>query len=283
VSGYYRAPDIPTIQGQNFGREMGNASERELILSRLMASRLFHKEDPIGKRIQMGARGAWSTVVGVADNVRNSGLTEQDEPEVYVLRRSVPEDWEGLVALSGNTGGDGPVMIVKTDLPRAATVTWIHSQLTHIDPAVPVEIEPLTEFVRQLAARPRFQTVLLSFFAFIGLTLAAIGLYGVISFLAMQRKQEIGVRMALGADRFDILWLIAREGLQLIVLGGLTGLIAALGISRAFQSLLFNVRQHDPINFITVAFILMLVAFFATLLPARSAMKTDPLVALRYE
>jgi putative ABC transport system permease protein len=283
AAGYHRAPGIPANPGQHLAAETGDASEHQLILSKLMADRLFPGEDPIGQVIQMGSRGAWSTIVGVADNVKNGGLTEQDAPEVYSLRGDVPEDWEGQVALSGSTGGSGPVMVIKTALSLSATAAWIHSQVAHLDPAVPMGIEPLTEYVNKLADRPRFETALLSFFAFTGLMMAVIGLYGVVSFLAMQRTQEIGVRMALGAGRFDILRLIAREGMRLILTGGVVGLLVALGISRIFRSFLFNVGPYDPISFAVVGALLVLAATIATLLPASSAMNTDPLFALRYE
>jgi putative ABC transport system permease protein len=283
ASSFERAPDIPVIQGQHLAAELGDASEHELIVSKLMAARLFAGENAIGQRVQMGSRGAWSTIVGVADNVKNGGLTEQDAPEVYSLRRDVPEDWEGQVALSGSTGGSGPVMVVKTVLSTSSTAAWIHSQVAHLDPAVPMEIEPLTQYVNKLADRPRFETVLLSFFAFTGLAMAVIGLYGVISFLARQHTQEIGVRMALGAGRSDILRLIAWEGMRLILAGGIVGLLFALGISRIFKSFLFNVGPYDPISFAVVGALLVFVTTIATILPASSAMKTDPLVALHYE
>lgn len=277
------APDIPNIQGQHLAAEAGNASEQELILSRLMASRLFHEDNPIGQRIQMGERGAWSTVVGVADNVKNNGLTEQDDPEVYELRRNVPDDWQGAVALNGSTGGTGPVMVIKTALSPAATADWIHTQLAHLDSTVPVEIEPMTRFVNRLADRPRFETALLSFFACTGLIMAMVGLYGVIAFMAAQRTQEIGVRMALGASKFDILKLIAWEGMRLTLIGGAAGWIVSLLIARSFRSLLFHVGPYDPTSFLAVALLLVLVSLLATLIPTRSAVKTDPLEALRYE
>jgi ABC-type antimicrobial peptide transport system permease subunit len=137
--------------------------------------------------------------------------------------------------------------------------------------------------VSTLADRPRFATALLGFFAFTGLLMAVIGLYGVIAFIATQRTQEIGVRMALGAGRFDILRLITWEGVRLIALGGIVGLGTALGMSRLLKSLLFSIGPHDPISFIGVALLLTLVALAATLIPARAAMKVEPVVALRYE
>lgn len=277
------APDIPNIQGQHLAAETGNAGEQKLILSKLMASRLFHEDNPIGQRIQMGQRGAWSTVVGVADNVKNNGLTQQDEPEVYVLRRNVPDDWQGSVALNGMTGGSGPIIVVKTALSPEATSDWIRSQLAHLDSTIPVEIEPMTQFTNKLAARPRFETALLSFFACTGLIMAMVGLYGVIAFMAAQRTQEIGVRMALGAGKFDIIKLIAWEGMRLALLGCAVGFIASLAIARAFRSLLFHVGPYDPTSFLSVTLLLILVSLIATLIPTRSIVKTDPLEALRYE
>jgi ABC-type antimicrobial peptide transport system permease subunit len=159
----------------------------------------------------------------------------------------------------------------------------VRSQIAGIDPTVPVEIETLDRSVSKLADRPRFETALLGFFAFCGLLMAVIGLYGVIAFVATQRTQEIGVRMALGATRMDILRLIATEGVRLIVLGGVVGLGAALATAQLLKSLLFNVGPRDPVPYAAVALLLALVALAATLIPARAAMKVEPVEALRYE
>jgi ABC-type antimicrobial peptide transport system permease subunit len=146
-----------------------------------------------------------------------------------------------------------------------------------------VEIEPLDQTVSKLADRPRFETALLGFFAFCGLLMAVIGLYGVIAFMVAQRTQEIGVRMALGATRWDILRLIASEGIRLIVLGGIAGLAAAVVSAELLKSLLYNVGPHDPATYAAVALLLAFVALAATLIPARAAMRVEPVVALRCE
>jgi ABC-type antimicrobial peptide transport system permease subunit len=159
----------------------------------------------------------------------------------------------------------------------------VRAQIAQIDPTLPVEIETLTDSVSKLADRPRFETALLGFFAFCGLLMAVIGLYGVISFVAAQRTQEIGVRMALGATRVDILRLIAGEGLRLILVGGVLGLVAALATARLLKSLLFDVGPYDPGTYAAVLLLLGIVALAATLIPARAAMKVEPVVALRYE
>jgi ABC-type antimicrobial peptide transport system permease subunit len=159
----------------------------------------------------------------------------------------------------------------------------VTSQIAQLDPTVPVEVQTLSENVSKLADRPRFASALLGFFASCGLLMAVVGLYGVVSFVATRRTQEIGVRMALGARRFDILRLVTWEGVRLILIGGAVGLIAALGVTRIFSSMLFHVAPRDPISFVAVAVLFGLVALVAILIPARGAMKTDPMVALRYE
>jgi ABC-type antimicrobial peptide transport system permease subunit len=160
---------------------------------------------------------------------------------------------------------------------------WIRSQVESLDPTIYVNVETLQQRVSKMADQPRFETVLVGFFAATGLLLSMIGLYGVIAFIANQRTQEIGVRMALGASRFDILRLVSWEGLRLIALGGVIGLGLALGISRLFKSLLFSIGPYDPVTFIGVTLLLFVVALAATLVPAHAAMSVDPVEALRCE
>jgi predicted permease len=280
---YFRALNIPILRGRNFTEEDRQGSDYPVVLSRLLALRMFPGEDPLGKRIHRDRDKLWLLVVGVAENVKNGGLTEQDEPEIYFLRRSVQQDWGGRAPVGEVMSGAAPLMIVDGLVPQETVALWVRSQAAQIDPTVPVEIETLNESVSKLADRPRFETALLGFFAFCGLLMAVIGLYGVISFVATQRTQEIGVRMALGATRADILRLIAGEGVRLIVLGGVLGMAAALAAAQLLKSLLYNVGPHDPVTYAAVALLLALVALVATLIPARAAMKVEPVVALRYE
>ena len=189
-----------------------------------------------------------------------------------MLFRSVPEDWS-----------QSSVLILETTLPAKALMPWVRSEIARIDPTVPIEIETLKQQVGRLADGPRFETALLAFFAFTGLAMAIIGLYGLTSYMASRRTQEIGVRMALGADRADILRLIAWEGLRLIAMGGVLGLVAALGATQLLNHLLFNLGPRDPGTFVAVALLLGLVALIATLIPARGAMHVDPVEALRCE
>ena len=269
---YFNALNIPILGGRDFTDQDRTSTQQFLVLSSLLASRLFGEQDPIGQHVQPVPNGPWYTVVGVAANVKNAGLSGEDEPEFYRLRRSVASDWNPWA-----------VMVLKTSLSPDATAPWVRAQIAQIDPTVPVDIDTLTQTVNRLADRPRFETALLGFFAFCGLLMAVIGLYGVIAYVAAQRTQEIGVRMALGATRMNILRLIAGEGMRLVALGGVLGLVAALASARLLKSLLFQVGTHDPASFIAVTLLLAVVALAATLIPARSAMKTDPMQALRTE
>jgi putative ABC transport system permease protein len=264
---YFRALNIPILRGRNFAEQDRNGSQREVILSRMLASALFGDEDPIGKRMGSGV------VVGVADNVKNNGLTEQSEPEIYTLRRSVADDWDSSKF----------VVVLDSVMTAKAVEPWVRIAAASIDPTVPVEMEPLPQTVQRLADRPRFETALLGFFAGTGLVLAIVGLYGLIAFMTTQRRQEIGVRMALGATRGNILRLIASDGLRMVVVGGALGVASSLAISRLLKSLLFEVSVYDPFTFVVVPLLLALVALAAILLPARAGMRVDPAVALRAE
>jgi ABC-type antimicrobial peptide transport system permease subunit len=175
------------------------------------------------------------------------------------------------------------VIIIQSVLSPATIASWVRQQIAAIDPTTPVEIETLNAHISTLADRPRFETALLGFFGLTGLLMAVIGLYGVTAYAATQRTQEIGVRMALGATRLNILRLIAWEGARLILFGGALGLAAALATAHLLRSMLFSIGPYDPLSFLAVAALLAIVALAATLIPARSAMQLDPILALRYE
>jgi len=277
--GYFRVLQIPIVQGRGFAEEDRAGSRDYMILSKLLAARMFPGGDAIGQHIQIpryrpyyALDGPVYTVVGVAGNVQNAGLSGEDEPEYYTLRRNHAEIWNGHCML-----------VLETALPTSVIAPWVRSQIAQLDSLAPVEIEPLDQTVSKLADRPRFETALLGFFAFCGLLMAVIGLYGVIAFMVAQRTQEIGVRMALGATRWDILRLIASEGIRLIVLGGIAGLAAAVVSAELLKSLLYNVGPHDPATYAAVALLLGGIALLACYIPARRAAAVDAVVALRCE
>jgi predicted permease len=274
---YFRILQIPLLEGRGFTDQERTSQEHPIILSKLLASRLFPGKDPVGQHLQFATYLPYFTlektiyaIAGVAADVKNEGLAGESLPELYQLRSNDPENWNRHA-----------VVLLETELPLGAVTPWIRSQIAQIDPTVPVEIEPLSKSVHNLADRPRFEASLLGFFASCGLLMAVIGLYGVIAFIATQRTQEIGVRIALGATRRDILQLIAREGVLLIVLGGGVGLAATFALARTLRSMLFQISPHDPVSLAAVTVLLGAVSLVATLLPARAAMKTDPMKALR--
>jgi putative ABC transport system permease protein len=277
--GYFRVLQIPILEGLGFTEEDRQSTGHLVILSQLLASRLFPEGNAIGQHFQraifnpyLTLDGPVYTIVGIAGNVKNAGLAGQDDPEFYILKTSHPEGWDGH-----------HFFLLDTAFPASVIAPWIRTQVAHLEPNAPVEIETLSRDVDKLADRPRFETALLGFFAACGLLMAIIGLYGVISYVATQRTQEIGVRMAVGATRADILRLITMEGVRLIVLGGVFGLGAALAAAQLLKSLTFHVGPRDPATYIAVVSLLGLVALAATLIPARAAMRTDPGEALRHE
>lgn len=271
---YLHALGLRLVAGREFTEADRASGERLVILSRLLAQRLFAGKDPVGARIRPSPQEAWFTVAGVVEDVKNMGLGGGDEPEYYRLRRS---------ALDESEWGGAQVFTFATELPTAAVVPWVRSQVAAIDPGVPLEVIRMEDAVKKLEAEPRFEAVLVGFFAWCGVVMAVIGLYGVIAFVVSSRTQEIGVRLALGAPRAAILRLVAGEGVRLIVAGSVVGVVAALGSARLLRGLLFGVGVYEPGTMIAAVFALALVALVATLVPAARAMRVDPVGALRRE
>ena len=271
--GYFSTLGIPILRGRGFVEEDRNPSENVVILSDSLARRMFPNEDPLGRQIRLDPDSkSWFAVIGIAGNVKNAGLAARADPEYYVVRKHSTE----------NAESDSAVIIRSPMNPRAAA-HWMRAAVSDLDPTLPVNIETMSQRVGKLAQRPRFDAVLLGLFAGMGVLLAAIGIYSVIAFLVGQRTQEIGVRMALGAQPRDILRLVLGKGLKVIVAGTVVGLFFALAVTRLLKSLLFGVTPNDPFTLAGVTLLLAGVALAACYLPARRAMRLDPMVALRYE
>ncbi|HTW79515.1 MAG TPA: ABC transporter permease [Terracidiphilus sp.] len=274
---YFRAFGIPLIEGSGFTAQDQTSSNRFIVLSRSLADRMFPGQIPLGRQVHL-ANGAPAdqdppfTVVGVAADVKNGGLAAGEEPEYYRLCRNRAEDWSR-----------GGVVIVRSNLPAATMKNWLRTQIAALDPTLPVEIATLDERVAKLADQPRFEMLLVGYFACAGLMLSVIGLYGVISFLTVQRKPEVGIRMALGARRSHIVCLVLVGVARMVMPGIFVGLVLAFALSRAMSGLLFNIGPRDPITYIGATIILATVAAAASMVPAIDAALVDPIATLRQE
>src|SRR5579862_1232851 len=270
--GYFAALGVPILRGRAFQEEDRQPHRDTVILSDALARRMFPGEDPLGKQIRPGRSGPWLTVIGVAGNVKNSPLMEPDEPEYYVARK---HSTEGI--------GRTETAVMRGPLDTAAMARWVRTEVAAIDPTVPVNIETLDQRMGKLAERPRFNAWVLGLFAGMGVLLAAIGLYGVISFLVARRTQEIGVRMALGATPGAVARLVLGHAARWTAAGAAMGVIGSLLAARLLQTMLFDTSPRDPWVLASAVSALWAVAMLAAWIPSRRASRVDPMQALRRE
>ena len=270
---YFSALAIPIIQGRAFQESDLLPSENPIILNETLAQELLPNANPIGQQLRLfRIRGPWRTVVGIAADVKNNGVAAQSDPEFYL-------PWKNDPVESLNSA----YVTVRTQMSARPVAAWMREETRDVDSALPVTIEAMNQRVSKLTARPRFDAVLLSLFAGMGVLLAAIGIYGVVRFVVEQRTHEIGVRMALGASPQSVLKMVLANISRWMIAGAAVGLFGAWMCGRLLQSLLFDVQGHDPILLGVSLVSLMVVAFAAAWIPARREMRVDPLVALRYE
>jgi putative ABC transport system permease protein len=271
--GYFPALGISILHGRGFREEDRSPAEKPVILSEALARKLFSNgEEPMGKSFRFGSQNEWRTIVGVAGDVKNNGLAAPADPEFYLPWKNEPTGYYRSAHV-----------IVQSAINPQAIARWIRSETAAIDPTVPVTIEGMTTRVEKLAQQPRFTAFLLSLFAGMGVLLAGIGIYGVVGFLVAQQTREIGIRIALGATPRSILIMVLSNMVRWTVAGAALGILGAWLSTRFLESLLFQVRAHDPFLLASALLILLTVAFFAAWIPARRAMRVDPMVALRYE
>jgi putative ABC transport system permease protein len=272
---YFPALRIKLIRGRFFTQEDRNPTENSVILSEALALKLFPNQDPIGESLRfstLAAHGSWRTVVGVVANVKNNGPTTDGDPEFYIPWKNDAESYVGHAYIT-----------FRSLLSSATLLPWARSEIADVDPTVPVDFSSMNTRVGHLSERPRFNALLLSIFAAIGVVLASLGIYGVVGFFVSQRTQEIGVRMALGASPQNILGIVLSKMAGSTFGGGALGLLGAWFCTQLLRSLLFEVRVHDPFLFGLALLILLTVALGAAWIPARRAIRVDPMVALRYE
>jgi predicted permease len=282
---YFRVFKIPLLRGRAFAETDTGASARVVIINDAMAKKHWPKEDPLGQMIVIG-KGLGPQfeepprqIIGVVGNVRENGLGNAGVGVMYVPQSQMTE---GLTALANSVI---PLSwCVRTTSDPSSLRVAIERELHGVDGQMPISRERLmTDVLSAAVARQSFNMVLLSIFAGVALMLAAIGIYGLMSYSVDQRTQEIGIRMALGADQGRMLRGVLREGMTLSILGVVVGLLLAYGLTRLLASLLFGVKASDPLAFAGVAAVLTFVGLVATYIPARRATAIDPAIALRYE
>lgn len=273
--GYFSTLEIPIKRGRGLSAADTETSEHVIVINDTMARRYWPNEDPVGRRMGIGESSkdtSWRTIVGVVGDNRHASLSEPPVPTAFIAYRQDLESWPRM----------GFVIKAKTD--AASLTSAVRKELAAIDPAQPVyAIEPLENLLHASVAQRRFIMMLLGSLSAIALTLAMVGVYGVISFSVSERTQEIGIRMALGARAADVLRMVLGQGIRITLVGILIGVAAAFALTRLLSSLLFAVSATDLRTFSIVAGLLAAVALLACYIPARRATKVDPLVALRYE
>src|SRR5229473_3274631 len=268
---YFHLLKIPLLRGRLFNELDNDNAPQVAVINQAMAQNYWPNEDPLRKRFKSAKAGApWITVVGVIANARTQSLAQADLPQIYLDLYQ--------------TGAKRLAILLRGHLHTAAIADEVREQVQSLDPTLPVSgAETLNETVSASLAQRRFSMEMITLFALTALLLAGLGIYGVISYLVSERTQEIGIRLALGASRSNILRMVLRQGLGLAIVGAAVGLVCALIVSHLMAGLLYGVRPTDPLTFAGVAFLFIGVAGLACYLPARRAMKVDPMVALRYE
>jgi putative ABC transport system permease protein len=269
---YFRVMGIPILRGRSFQEQDTESTPLVAVINRTLARSYFGGESPIGKRLIWGYRTPF-TIVGVAGDVRVSALDAEVSPMIYMSNFQVTS------GISRHA-----VFIVRTAGDPAALAGSVRQAIWSVDKDLPVfGVTTMNDVVAESVAQRRFSMSLLGAFALLALLMAAVGLYGVLSYSVSQRVHEMGLRMALGANARDLMRLVVGQGLRVVLVGVASGVIASFAATRLLAGMLFGVSPLDPATFAVVAVVLVGAAVAASLVPARRATKVDPMVALRHE
>jgi predicted permease len=276
---YFSTMGIPLIKGRFFTPEDHIGSQPVAVINEATAKLLWPGGDALGKRLGHPFPNMMRTVVGIVGDVNDGPLGSKPGPHFYLPYLELPDDYlvYGNLIIPMN-------LVVRTSTDPASLTSAVVAQIHSLDPQLPVaNIHTMDQEMTSSVAAPKFNTFVLGLFAFLALFLAAIGIYGVLAYAVAQQTHEIGIRMALGAQRRDVMRLILVQGARLALVGIAIGLLAAFGLTRLMPSLLYDISASDPLTFAAVAIVLLAVALAACYIPARRAMRVDPMVALRSE
>jgi predicted permease len=267
---YFETIGIPLLKGRLFGNEDGADTPPVVVINQTMAQRFWPNQDPLGKQVKFAEDGSTATVIGVVGDARHYQIEEEQRPQMYDVYSQNP----GLFGTA----------VIRTDVEPLSLAEQVRQAIWKVDSDQPMwKIRTVDFLVQRSTADRKFLMALMGIFAALALVLTIIGLYGVISYLVNQRTQEIGIRMALGAQMRDILGMVLKQGMFLVLTGVGLGLAAAWLLTRLMASMLYQVSATDPLTFATISLLLIMVALLACYIPARRATKVDPLVALRDE
>jgi putative ABC transport system permease protein len=272
-SRYFETMGIRLIEGRYFDDRDGESAPLTVMVNQSTARAYWPGQSAIGHRMKPGFQGDWRTVVGVVEDVKNAGLDKPTGTELYVpLRQAI------------NFGLRTGYVVLRTKGDPEKMVGSARGVIRDIDSSLPVAaVRTMDQVLGSAQARPRFLTLLLTLFSSVALVLAAVGIYGVISYSVAQRTSEFGIRMAMGAGPRDVLRMVLGQGLLLGGIGVVIGAAGALALTRLIRGLLFGISSFDPLTFVVMAAMLTLVTLLACWIPARRATRVDPMVALRYE
>jgi len=270
--GYFVTMGIPMVRGRDFTDQDTGESKDAVVISEKTAQHFWPGQDPIGKRLKPGSstsNSPWREVIGIVKDVRQNDFIASPKMQMYLTYRQ-------LKNVAANA------LVVRTSIEPMSLAAPVRNAIWSVDKDQTVaDIDTMDHIVAEAVARQRFSMLLLGLFAALALLLASIGIYGVMSYSVAQRTREIGIRIALGARRTDVLQMTVKQGLKLVGAGMLLGLLAAILLTRVMASLLFGISATDPITFIGISVVLLAVAILASYVPALRATKVDPIVALR--